>query len=366
MTTFEPNFVADSETETSSLGAIVLAGTYHGSSVFGSIRPRPLLPVAQKPLVEYVLGWLHDSGVPSATLCANGSTDRLRAHLADGHRIGIALGYHEDESPRGAAGCVKDAAGQSSAQTLVVADGTSIPVADLRRIVAHHRRTGAKVTIAVQRHVSPGSGPVLQPSGIYLFERDVLDMVPSTSFQDIKESLIPKLYKAGVRVEVFELDESSPRVLNAETYLAANQWMIARMASALRAKVGTSDALVHPSAWVDGSATLLGPVLLGPGVRVHEGALIVGPTSIGAGTTVGAGAVVARSVLWEHCIVGERAIVDQSVMADCTEVGAGVALSSAMRGTPARPGSRVRQPVARHNPKLGSGHQDALAKPALS
>jgi len=365
MTTFDRNLVLDSATDTSALGAIVLAGTYYSSSVFGSIRPRPLLPVAQKPLVEYVLGWLRDSGVPTATLCANGSTSRLRAHLADGGRVGIALAYHEDESPRGAAGCVKDAALQSSAQTLVVADGTSIPVADLGRIVAHHRRTGAKVTIAVQRHVSPGSAPVLQPSGIYLFERDVLDLVPATSFQDIKESLIPKLYKAGVPVAVFELEESSPRVLNAETYLAVNQWMIARMASGLREKVGTSDALAHPSAWVDGSATLLGPVLLGPGVRVQEGALIVGPASIGAGTTVGAGAVVARSVLWEHCVVGERAIVDQSVMADYSEVGAGVALSSAMRGTPARAGSRVGQPVGLR-PRLGSSRPDALAKPALS
>lgn len=366
MTTSEPNFALDSISDTSTLGAIVLAGTYHGSSVFGAVRPRPLLPVAQKPLVEYVLGWLRDSGVPSATLCANGSTSRLRAHLADGDKVGIALGYHEDQSPRGAAGCVKDAALQSFAQTFVVADGTSIPIADLRRIVAHHRRTGAKVTIAVQRHVAAGSAPVLQPSGIYLFEREVLDLVPATSFQDIKESLIPKLYKAGVRVEVFELDESSPRVLNAETYLAANQWMITRMASGLREKVAASHALAHPSAWIDGSATLLGPVLLGPGVRVHEGALIVGPTSLGAGTTVGAGAVVARSVLWEHCSVGERAIVDQSVMADYAAVGAGVTLSSAMRGTPSRPGARTGPAVAHHNPKLGSSRPDALAKPALS
>lgn len=351
--------------ELTALGAIILAGTYHGTSAFGAVRPRALLPVAQRPLIEYVLGWLQDSGVSTATICANGSTGHLRAHLGDGRAFGVTLGYHEDGIPRGAAGCVKDASRLNPAQTLIVTDSSSIPVADLRGLVAQHRRTGASVTIAVQRQASNGGEPVLEPTGLYLFERNVLEMVPSTSFQDIKESLIPKLYRAGCAVEVFEIEGASPRVLNAQTYLAANYWMIARLAAAARNVAGRCDMLAHPSAWVDPTATILGPVLLGPDVRIHEGALVVGPACIGAGTVIEAGAVVTRSVLWDHCHVGAQAIVDQSVIADYAAVGSGMTVSSALRTTPSPVTVSPRQPSTlwRRGIRPRSG---ALPKPALS
>src|SRR6266705_2711535 len=112
-----------------SVEGIILAGQYHWSgSEFEELRPRPLLPVAGRPLIEHVLQWLQFGGVERATVCANGSTHALRRHLADGKRMSIDLHYFEDDVPRGAAGCVKDAASVRDARTLVVADGTSIPV----------------------------------------------------------------------------------------------------------------------------------------------------------------------------------------------------------------------------------------------
>jgi mannose-1-phosphate guanylyltransferase len=324
------------------------------------------MPVAQIPLIEYVLGWLRDGGVPATTICANGSTGSMRAHLGDGRKLGMSLTYHEDGIPRGAAGCVKDASRHTLAKTLVVADGTSIPVADLRALVAHHRRTGASVTIAAQRRETrPGGAHTLHPAGIYVFERAVLDVVPSTSFQDIKESLIPKLYRAGCVVEVFHLDEVSPRVLNADSYLAANHWMIERLAAASRTATGSNELMAHPTAWIDPTATTIGPVMLGPGVRVNRGALIVGPASLGAGTVVEADAVVARSVTWNDCVIGERSVVDQSVLADRARVTAGVSLSNAIRvGKPAPAPGVLDRFISR--PKVVTGRADALAKPALS
>lgn len=355
---------AGSSQDVDALGAIILAGTYHGTSAFGAVRPRPLLPVAQRPLIEYVLGWLQENGVATATICANGSTAHLRAHLQDGRAFGVALAYHEDGIPRGAAGCVKDASRLSAAKTLVVADGSSIPVADLRGMLAQHRRSGACVTIAVQRQVAQGGEPVLEPTGLYIFERAILEMVPSTSFQDIKESLIPKLYRAGCSVETYEVEGASPRVLNAQTYLSANYWMIARLASAARDVAGRCDMLAHPTSWVDPKATILGPVLLGPDVRIHEGALVVGPASLGAGTVVEAGAVVTRSVLWEHCHISAQAIVDQSVIADYAGVGNGLTVSNALRTTPSPLAVSPRQFAFRRSgirPRSG-----AIPKPALS
>jgi NDP-sugar pyrophosphorylase family protein len=298
--------------------AVILAGTYHwNGSAFEDLRARPLLPVAQKPLIEYVLHWLRDSAVGTATICGNGSTGAIRSYVKDGAQFAMDVQYHEDRTPRGAAGCVKDAAMARSARTFVVADGTSIPVVDLGRVLEHHRTTGALLTIvADRREPSDGDSEVLHPAGIYVFDRSVLDAVPATSFQDIKEALIPSLYRAGHRIEVFPVAHPSPRVMNAATYLATNHWMVQRLGCQTPSAGKAGHVMGAPSAWVDPDAIIAGPVMLGAGVRVLAGATIVGPASIGAGTVVQSGAVVARSVVWDDCVIGEGAMVDNAILGD--------------------------------------------------
>jgi mannose-1-phosphate guanylyltransferase len=342
------------------VNGIVLAGTYNWSgSAFESLCPRPLLPVAQQPLVAHALAWMHRGGLGRAIICANGSTNRLRRHL-DATPQPLPLGYHEDSSPRGAAGCVKDAAAQTDAATLVVTDGTSIPTADLHALLAQHESTDADITIAVYPRQAVNGRLHYEPTGIYVFKRDVLEAVPATSFQDIKENLIPKLHRQGSRIDLFTVGEISPRVLNAASYLAANRWMISRALSGHDGQPGEQKA--HPSAWVAESAMLIGPVLVGPGARVHASATVVGPASIGPGTVIEPGAVVTRSVTWENCVVGRDAVVDNCVMANGAVVKADSYASSTLCVAPAERRSRLSQLFAVRRPQLA----DAFAKPAVS
>src|SRR5688572_11405049 len=186
------------------VGGIVLAGTYHWSgSLFEELTARPLLPVALKPLIGHVLSWLDAAGVGETAICANGSTSALRRHLDNAYSPTLAIRYHEDGTPRGAAGCVKDAAAQiPQADTLVVTDGASIPTADIVALITRHIETGADLTVvAYKRTTSPSSTPQYCPTGTYVFNRSVLEAIPATSFHDIKETLIPRLYQEGRRSE---------------------------------------------------------------------------------------------------------------------------------------------------------------------
>ena len=64
------------------------------------------------------------------------------------------------------------------------------------------------------------------PSGMYVFNREALDVVPGRGFYDIKEHLIPQLYRSGERVIAYPSEGASPRVLDASSYLAVNEWMV--------------------------------------------------------------------------------------------------------------------------------------------
>lgn len=356
----------------SSIGGIVLAGTYQWTgSLFEGLRPRPLLPVGPKPIIDHVLDWLDAAGIRETTICANGSTLALRQYLDGSARLSPAIGYHEDVSPRGAAGCVKDAASNSSADAFIVSDGTSIPTVDVPALLAHHRRSQALITIVVHPRPSKMFGqPQLHPTGTYVFEREVLDAIPATSFQDIKESLIPKMYREDRRVALFETAEVSPRVFNADSYLAANRWVVERMAAATvwhdlsPGRTGAAQLIAHPSAWVDEGALIIGPVILGAGVRVHASATIVGPTVVGTGTSIGRGATLARSVTWNHCVVGDGALVDHCLLAEHAVVEPEATVAQTLRVKVSEP--RVRRLLNVLTKKAGAGAPGALARPLPS
>ena len=343
------------------VSAVVLAGTHPWSgSSFEKLAPRPLVPVALEPLISYSLRWLMRGGIRRATICANGTTRAVQTTLGDGGELGLELSYYHDGTPRGPAGCVRDAGMRTASQTLVVTDGTAIPTVDLADLLASHYASGAAVTAVVHREHSLSAPP--SPGGVYVFERRALEHVGANGFQDIKENLIPRLHRAGERVVAHQSEGFCPHVLNAQTYLAVNHWMLQRLAHADESMGGI---LLHPSASVDASARLVGPVMLGPGVRVEAGATLVGPTSIGEGSVVERGALVARSVVWSRCVVGEGSLVHGCVVGNDVVVPPATRLFNVvcpqshvhpgLHGRSRSPRATSAPPAARPGPALHGG-----------
>lgn len=300
---------------------IVLVGTHSWTnSAFDSLASRSLLPIAHRPLIWYGLSWLHDHGVREVSVCGNRETRLLESRLARHVPSGMRVTYHQDPMPRGAAGSARDAALATAAETFIVSDGSSIPTVDLSDVLASHRASGACVTVIVHSESRRNRGGDLHaPSGIYLFERRAFDFVPSAGFCDIKEKLIPALRTAGERVVPYYATVPTPRVMDAASYRAANEWMIERLASNEEPPAGyarNGQALVHHHAFVAADARLIGPVIIGPGAKVMSGAVIVGPTSIGRDATIASGGMVSRSAIWRRSTIGEHAIADQCILAD--------------------------------------------------
>jgi len=331
-----------------------------------------MLPVAQTPLIYYPLRWLRDGGVRNVTVCANSSTGVIRERLGDGAHLSMSIDYYADHAPRGAAGCVRDAGSVTDAQTFIAIEGAVIPSVDLAGLLAAHRQSGAAATVVVdvdRRRNAITSERPRTPGGIYVFDRRVFDAIPALGFQDIKESLIQRLYQAGERVVTHEVPGVSPRVMSYETYTAVNRWLVARMVERpelMEGYVPVGEGLRHHSASVDPRARVVGPVLLGPGSRVMEGAVLVGPTTIGADSCVGREALVSRCVVWSRCTIGDGALVDDCLLTDDVTVVRGEHVTGSVRmhdATGARNASITTLPTA-EPARAGS---DALtAVPSLS
>jgi NDP-sugar pyrophosphorylase family protein len=159
-----------------------------------------------------------------------------------------------------------------------------------------------------------------QPAGIYVFSPGVLEEVPALGYQDIKEALIPRLYKSGELVATFAAGgEPPPRVTDASSYLALNMWALGEMATgglSLADYARVNGAWIHPSARVDSAARFVGDVLVGPGCVIDRDAMIIGPTTVGDGCTIGERAIISRSAVWDRCKVGAAAHLDQCILTD--------------------------------------------------
>jgi NDP-sugar pyrophosphorylase family protein len=343
--------------------AVVLAGTHAWrKTAFDQLLPRPVLPVGQLPLMAHPLRWLRAAGASRVTICANGLAPQLREHLEPVRHLLPALTFHEDQTPRGAAGSARDAALATDGDLFVVADATTIPDVSLLRVLAEHQESRAALTIIVQPS-SGGRAGSLVPTGLYVFSRRAFEYVPAAGYQDIKESLIPRLYAAGELVLTSEAESQCPQVLDANTYLAVSHRTIAR-AAAPAGIIGDplfeAAAVIDSSARISPTALLVGPVMIGPGAEIHDDAVIVGPASIGADAIVERGALVSRSVVWSGCTIGADAQIDRSVLSTGVQVAPAARLVGAIR-VAARPATTKPVRPAAPVPSLEPADAHSLA-----
>ncbi len=319
------------ETERINLPAIVLAGVHAwDESPLERDYCRPLLPVVGAPLAGHLLGWLVRQGIDSATICANSDTGTFRECIGEGKAFGMTVDYCEDVMPRGPAGCVRDAAERSDADLFVVADATLLSRVAVGEVLTAHRNSEASLTVVVtsRSRTYRSCAATLEPVGIYVISRSAIEHVPEKGYQDLKEMLIPLLYRKGLHVAPYIVPaDSSLRVRTMASYLAANSWVAERLAAAPPADyVQLGRACVHKSARVASSARLAGPVVVGPDCIVAENVTLAGPTTIGANCRIDANANIRHTTLWSHCRVGANACIDDSVLTDGARIGRGMAV----------------------------------------
>ena len=304
---------------------VVLAGTFPwANSAFDQLAPRPLVPLAHRPLIGFALSWLQHAGVRRVVVCGNRNTRALEQQLAP--MAGpLDLSYIEDDMPRGAAGCAYDAAQLSRSQTFVVTDGTAMPNVDLADVLSQHDASGAAMTMVV--YLEPrgaGEGALHVPAGVYVLNRRVVDAVAPFGFVDIKEHLIPKLVRAGEQIATYAAAGAVPRVLNARTYLAASE-IAAQLLASRRALPPDYElrgtALVHRAAAVHADALLAGAVVVAAGASIAGNAVVIGPASIGCDAVIEGGAVVSRSAVWRRARIAGSAVVDRSIVGDDAIIG---------------------------------------------
>jgi mannose-1-phosphate guanylyltransferase len=328
--------------------------------------PKPVLPLAGRPHVAYVIDWLVRHGVDDVVVSCGHLAEGMRRAVAE-LEPGVKIRYAEEPDARGTAGAIRFAEDMLGDRFLVL-NGDVLCDLDLTALMEQHQRTGARATIALYPVADPtGYGLVRRRedgeiteflekptpeqidtdeinAGAYLLERSVLDHIPPDRSVSIEREVYPELIGEGlygIRLEGYWIDIGTP-----DRFLEAN-WDIleGRVKTVTGADLDENGLLVGDGVEIGVPGTVEGPAVIGERTEISPGARPSPPYVLGRNCRIGPGATVERSVLLDDCLVEDDAVVVDSIVGSGVSVGVGAQLDDAVigegeqvRGTRADPG----------------------------
>jgi mannose-1-phosphate guanylyltransferase/phosphomannomutase len=211
-------------------GMILAAGEGRRLRPLTDNLPKPMLPLAGKPLLEHIITHLRDCGVADLAVNLHHLAAIVMDYFGDGSRWKVTLRYSLEKQLWGSAGGVKRLQAYFD-DTFIVYYGDVFTHADLGPMIALHRRSGALATLGLYHVPDPWNRGIVQldgaqtivkfvekppreqvfsdlaNAGIYVLEPAVLDRIPPDQVWDFGNDVFPAMLAEGVRVAGYVIED---------------------------------------------------------------------------------------------------------------------------------------------------------------
>ncbi|MBW4609038.1 MAG: NDP-sugar synthase [Hassallia sp. WJT32-NPBG1] len=317
--------------------------------------PKPMIPILQKPVMEFLLELLRQHGFDQIMVNVSHLAEEIENYFRDGQRFGVQIAYsfegRIDDDGKLVGEAIGSAGGMRRIQdfspffddTFVVLCGDALIDLDLTAAVKWHKSKGSIATIITKSVpleevssygvvVTDEDGRVKafqeKPSieeakstnintGIYIFEPEVFNYIPSGIEYDIGGELFPKLVEIAAPFYAIPMDFEWVDIGKVPDYWRAIRGVLLREIKNVQipgheVAPGIYTGLNVAVNW--DKVDITGPVYIGGMTRIEDGAKIVGPTMIGPNCWVCSGATVDNSVIFEYSRLGPGvSLVDKLV-----------------------------------------------------
>lgn len=317
--------------------------------------PKPMIPILGKPVMAYLIEHLARHGVKEIMVNVAYLHEKIEEYFGDGHQFNVEIGYSfegycDDQGkdvprPLGSAGGMKKIQefGGFFDDTTIVLCGDAVIDLDISAALAEHKCKGALATVVTKRVpwekvssygvvIAEDDGRVTSfqekpkqdearsncaSTGIYIFEPQVLDLIPSGEEFDIGSQLFPLMVEKGLPFYAQTCDFNWVDIGTVTEYWSVLQAVMQGEVEGMRlpGKQIADGVWTGLNVNVDWEGTTIeGPVYIGSGVNIEAGATIVGPTWIGSGSRILSGAEVIRSILFEYTRVSADAKLNELIV----------------------------------------------------
>lgn len=306
--------------------------------------PKPMIPILQKPVMEFLLELLKEHGFDQIMVNVSHLAEEIENYFRDGQRFGVHIAYSfegriEDGEligdAMGSAGGIKRIQDFQSFfdDTFIVLCGDALIDLDLTEAVRRHKAKGAMASLITKRVprelvssygvvVTDDDGRVLSfqekpdvdeaasdmiNTGIYIFEPQVLDFIPSGEPFDIGSDLFPRLVAAGAAFYALPMEFEWVDIGKVPDYWQAIRSVLQGevrqvQVPGIEVKPGIYTGLNVAANW--DKINVKGPVYVGGMTKIEDGATIIGPAMIGPSCHICEGATIDNSIIFDYSRIG--------------------------------------------------------------
>jgi len=306
--------------------------------------PKPMIPILQKPVMEFLLELLREHGFNEIMVNVSHLAEEIENYFRDGQRFGVQIAYSfEGRIEDGQ--LIGDALGSAGGikriqdfqpffdDTFVVLCGDALIDLDLTEAVRRHKQKGAMASMITKRVpreqvssygvvVTDAEGRVLSfqekpavdeaasdmiNTGIYIFEPQVLDFIPSGTAFDIGSDLFPKLVAADAPFYALPMEFEWVDIGKVPDYWQAIRSVLQGdvrqvQIPGIQVRPGIYTGLNVAANW--DKITVEGPIYVGGMTRIEDGATIIGPAMIGPSCHICSGATIDNSIIFDYSRIG--------------------------------------------------------------
>ncbi len=317
--------------------------------------PKPLIPILHKPVMEFLVDLLKQHGFTEIMVNVSHLAKEIESYFHDGQRFGVQIAYSFEGTIRENGELEGQALGSAGGMrriqdfypffddTFVVLCGDALIDLDLTAAVKWHKEKGSLATIvtkSVPRDEVSSYGVVVTDengrvqafqekplveealstninTGIYIFEPEVLNYIPSGQEYDIGGDLFPQLVEMGAPFYAISMDFQWVDIGKVPDY-----WQAIRSVLMGEVKnVPIPGIQVAPGIYTGinvavnwDKVDITGPVYIGGMTKIEDGAKITGPATIGRNCHICAGAHIDNSVIFEYSrIASDVTLTDKLV-----------------------------------------------------
>ncbi len=304
--------------------------------------PKPIVPVANRPLVVHQIEHLVRHGVDEVILNLHYLSHEIKKALGDGSGWGIKIHYSIEESPLGTAGAVKNAEEFFDNGPMVIFNGDVLTDLNISKVVAYHKEKKARVTLTLTEVEDPTAfglivtdkdGRVRQflekPSwsmletikartinaGTYIVDPKIFKNVPKGKPYSFERELYPSLLEKGERIfgylsRAYWLDIGNPdKYKEAHQAILRNEVAVKINGTRIKGKFWLGRD-THP----DPSVKFVGPSIVGDKVVIGEETEIGDYVVIGDNVYVGEQCVLDRAIVWSGCKIGKHVTLNDCII----------------------------------------------------